>query len=247
MELKDKLFAKEELAEGHAVQSALMPSRTPTIPGWSVWLYTAPANDVGGDLVDHIALGQGKHGVAIGDVSGKGLSAALYMAKLQSTLRAFVSDTFELGALAKKVNEIFCRDAQSNRFASLIYLELHEHEGDVAWFNAGHLAPMLVRGNRLESLGKGDAALGLRSDMKYEKHTAHLNQGDWLVLYSDGVTESVDESGAFLGDARFREWLRIEGHKDAPSRGIHITERLARYIGNAALSDDISLVILQRI
>src|SRR5262245_13508277 len=99
LELKDKLLAREQLEAGRSVQRALMPESSPAIRGWDVWLYTRSANDVGGDLVDCVPLGDERYGLALGDVAGKGLPAALLMAKLQSTLRALAADTRPLAEL----------------------------------------------------------------------------------------------------------------------------------------------------
>src|SRR5512138_3275825 len=91
LELKDKLLARSELEAGRTVQLALMPDRPPVVPGWDIWLYSRSANDVGGDLVDYLQIDPQRLGVMLGDVAGKGLPAALLMAKLQATLRALVS------------------------------------------------------------------------------------------------------------------------------------------------------------
>ena len=119
MELKDKLLAKDELIAGRSVQEALLPGRNPNIPGWEVWLYSRPANDVGGDLLDYIALENDRFGLALGDVSGKGLPAALFMAKLQATLRALVTESTSIPQLGEKMNRIFHRDSVRQSFATL--------------------------------------------------------------------------------------------------------------------------------
>ncbi|MCK4888615.1 MAG: SpoIIE family protein phosphatase, partial [Candidatus Aminicenantes bacterium] len=118
LELKDKLIAVDELSAGRAVQTAFMPPENPEVPGWSLWLYSRPANSVGGDMVDLIPIDEINYGVVLGDVSGKELGAALYMVKLQSTLRALASDFDSLSKLGSKMNKIFYRDSESNRFAT---------------------------------------------------------------------------------------------------------------------------------
>ena len=117
LELKDKLLARNELEAGRTVQLALMPDRSPVLAGWDIWLYTRSANDVGGDLVDYLQIDPQRLGVMLGDVAGKGLPAALLMAKLQATLRALVSGAASLGALGAEVNRILAprRVAQSVR------------------------------------------------------------------------------------------------------------------------------------
>ena len=110
LELKDKLLAQDELMTGRAVQFALMPKKHPALPGWETWLFTRPANEVGGDLVDYLTINEDRLGLALGDVAGKGLGAALYMSKLQSTLRAVAPNFDTLSELGAAVNEIFIRD-----------------------------------------------------------------------------------------------------------------------------------------
>ncbi len=126
LELKDKRVARSELEAGRVVQLALMPGRSPAIPGWQAWLYTEPANDVGGDLVDHLQIDDTRHFVVLGDVSGKALPAALLSVKLQATLRALAPRFDDLGALGAALNEILFRDGLPSRFASLAYLELDD-------------------------------------------------------------------------------------------------------------------------
>ena len=115
LELKDKLLAKTELSEGRSIQSALMPNQNPEVPGWDVWIYSHPANDVGGDLVDYLPLDSNKYGLSLADVSGKGLGAALFMAKLQATIRALAPDYKSLSEFINKLNQIFHRDKDVDR------------------------------------------------------------------------------------------------------------------------------------
>jgi phosphoserine phosphatase RsbU/P len=116
LELKDKLVARSELEAGRSVQRALMPDQSPKVPGWDVWLFTRSANDVGGDLVDYMPVDNQRFGIALGDVAGKGLPAALLMAKLQATLRALAVEETSLVTLGQKTNRILCRDGLPNRF-----------------------------------------------------------------------------------------------------------------------------------
>ncbi len=118
LELKDKLTALDELAVGRAVQNALLPSANPVVAGWEVWLHTQPANEVGGDLVDYLEVREKGWGVALGDVAGKGLGAALLMAKVQATLRALAPSYTSLADLARELNHIIYRDGLRNRFVS---------------------------------------------------------------------------------------------------------------------------------
>jgi serine phosphatase RsbU (regulator of sigma subunit) len=182
LELKDKLLAKTELEEGRAIQQALMPERSPKIKGWDIWLFTRSANDVGGDLIDFIQIDENKFGVTVGDVAGKGLSAALLMAKLQSTIRALVYDYPSLEILGDKLNKIFHRDSPSKIFASLIYVEINSESGDVKFINAGHYPPIIARNEKVEQLEKDAPALGLIKEATFNKQLISLYQNDFMII-----------------------------------------------------------------
>lgn len=245
LELKDKIMARDELEAGRAVQDALMPEENPTFPHWDIWIHTCPANDVGGDLVDYISVGEDRLGLSLGDVAGKGLGAALFMAKLQATMRALAPQRSSVADLARQVNLIFERDGIPNRFASLLYLEITSDSGEVQFVNAGHMPPLLLRGDQLTELERGSAALGILSDPAYRTQTHTLAPGDILCVYSDGLTEARNERGEFFGDERFRKLLSRLGNLDAAHIGSHLIERIQRFAGDARPHDDISLLLLR--
>ncbi|HEX9973888.1 MAG TPA: PP2C family protein-serine/threonine phosphatase, partial [bacterium] len=183
LELKDKWLAHDELSVGRAVQIALLPQKNPVLEGWDIWLYTQPANDVGGDLVDYLYLDQSRLQIALADVAGKGLGAALLMAKLQATLRALAPNFKSLGELGAQVNEILCRDGLPNRFASLVYLESMADSNKVRLLNAGHMPPILICDRKIVELPKGKSALGLHKKSKYNEQKIILKPNDVLVIY----------------------------------------------------------------
>lgn len=246
LELKDKLVAHEELGAGRIVQQALMPERTPRVPGWQIWLFARSANEVGGDLIDFVRVDDNRYGIALGDVAGKGLSAALLSAKLQATLKAIIPDHTSLASLAAKLNRIYCRDGLKTMFASLGYLEVTADSGAVRFFNAGHLPPLLLRNGVVEIMKKGGPALGIVQNGSYEEQQLHLGINDVLVMYSDGVTEAQSISGEFFGDERVRTLLPRIAAYPAQLLGTTIIAELDRFIGEARATDDVSLVIVKR-
>jgi serine phosphatase RsbU (regulator of sigma subunit) len=246
LELKDKLVARSELEAGRSVQLALMPERSPSVPGWDVWLYSQPANDVGGDLVDHLQLDARQHAVTLGDVAGKALPAALLMVKLQATLRAIGPEAASLSDLGAAVNRILVRDGLPNRFATLVYLLVATDSNQVRLLNAGHLAPIVVRGAALEELARGSMALGIMADATFEEQQVELAPGDALIVYSDGVTEAMNPSGDFFGEERLRAALRGTAGQPVDIVGGHVLRLLADFVGEAPSHDDVSLVILRR-
>jgi len=246
LELKDKLVARDELVAGRSVQLALMPDRSPKVPGWDLWLYTEPANDVGGDLVDHLQIDARHHGVALGDVAGKALPAALLMAKLLATLRALVPHVDTLGELGDSVNRILKRDGLPNRFATLVYLVVAADEGEVRVLNAGHMPPLVIRGGTIEELPRGSMALGIVDDATFPEQRVALAGGDALVVYSDGITEAMNPSGEFFGEDRLRTLLRETAGQPADRIGSRLIGALAAFVSGARRHDDVSLVVLKR-
>jgi hypothetical protein len=246
LELKDKLLARNELIAGRAVQLALMPPASPVIPGWDVWLYTEPANDVGGDLVDHLPLGDGRHGIALGDVAGKALPAALLMVKLQATIRALAPDSPTLDVLGESVNRILHRDGLPNRFATMVYLVLSEDSGTVRYLLAGHLPPLVIRGSNIETLAPGSLAFGFIADATFAEETLQLGAGDVLVAFSDGVLEATNGADEFFGDERVTLAVRSASGGSARAIGEHVLAALSAFVGDTPPYDDISIVVVRR-
>ncbi len=246
LELKDKLHAKTELEEGRAVQKALMPESIPEVAGWDIWLYTKPANDVGGDLLDFLKLSKDKVCISVGDVAGKGLSAALLMAKLQSTIRAIVPDYNSLMELGEKINGIFCRDSLPRLFASLIYLELNTQTGKIKILNAGHLPPILIHNNNMEKLNIKSPALGLIPDAIYNEETINLLPLETLIIYSDGLTEARNEMGNFYSEKRLEQLLSEVSNLSSENLGEKMLAEISAFIGKAKTQDDLTIAIIKR-
>lgn len=246
LELKDKLLARDELEAGRAVQLALMPSATPVVSGWDIWMHNKPANDVGGDLIDHIRIDDGRTLITLGDVAGKGLPAALMAAKLQATIRAIAPDDASLASVGLKLNEIFCRDGLPSRFASLVHAEVGPESDEIRFINAGHMPPLVVRDSRLEEAGRGGPAIGLSLGARFEAQSVRLAPGDILILYSDGVTEARNEIGRFYGDDRFADLVRDAHGMSAASIGARILRSVEDFVRSAAQSDDLSLILIRR-
>jgi hypothetical protein len=246
LELKDKLMARDELEAGRKVQLALMPSATPRVPGWDVWLYTQPANDVGGDLVDHLQIDERRHFVALGDVSGKALPAALLSVKLQATLRALAPNFDDLGELGAAVNFILQRDGLPSRFASLVYLLLTTDSGCVRALNAGHMPPLIVRNNKVTSMDRGSVVLGIMPNATFSEQVIELNTGDTMIVYSDGVSEAMNEADDFFGEDRLYAIAQRTSGQPVGAIGARILADVASFVGHAPVSDDVSLMVLRR-
>jgi phosphoserine phosphatase RsbU/P len=247
LELKDKLLVRDEIEAGRAVQLALLPEHSPEVAGWRIWLWSRPANDVGGDLADYLWTGDQKLGLTLGDVAGKGLGAALLMAKLQATVRAIAPDYLSLAELGARINRIMCRDCDPTRFATLIFAEVGANAGEVRLLNAGHPPPSIIRATTVETLPPVAVPIGLVPDALFVEQRVDLETGDAIVLYSDGVTEASNRGGEFYGEERLEALLPSLRGMHAEDIGRRIIEDVDRFVGDAKVSDDLSLVILERV
>jgi len=246
LELKDKLLAHDEIQVARQVQIALLPRRHPQPAGWSLWSYTRPANDVGGDLIDYLDLDERGLGIALGDVSGKGLGAALLMAKLQATLRAIAPEVPSLERLGARINEILHRDGLENRFATLFYLEILPGSEHLRYLNAGHNPAYLLRAGGIEELAASGTPLGMIGGASYQEALTGMSPGETLLVYSDGVTEALDRDGEEFGTARLKDLLtRLRG-LPAEEAGRTLLREVDAFLGDARPHDDLSFVVLAR-
>jgi sigma-B regulation protein RsbU (phosphoserine phosphatase) len=246
LELKDKLLARHELEAGRKVQRALMPEQNPEFPGWAIWLYTRPANEVGGDLVDYLLLDEAKAVLTLADVAGKGLKAALLTSKLQATVRALATEVDSLSELGKKINKIFHRDSMPNLFASMLLMRIGSSSGEINFLNAGHFPPFTIKDKDIKELARGSIALGLVSNAGYNEETVILEPNELFIAYSDGVIEARNESGEFFGTERFFQLIKNSSNNSPDQIGKYVISQIEQFIGDFPASDDISLIILQR-
>ena len=248
LELKDKLLAHDELQVGRAVQIALMPTENPRLAGWDIWLLTRPANEVGGDLVDYLWLQPDRRlALVVGDVVGKGLGAALLMAKLQATVRAFTGEVASLAELGARVNRILCRDGIKGRFATLLYLEVASDSGALRLLNAGHPPPILLQDGALSTLRPTALPVGAKADAKFVEQTLDVAPGGLVMLYSDGVTEARNRERDLFGDKRLAELVAGLSGVSAEEAGGRLLAAVDAFAGEAPPSDDLSLVVLRRV
>jgi hypothetical protein len=247
LELKDKLLARDEIELARQVQLALLPTTHPRPAGWNIWSHTRPANDVGGDLVDSLPLQSGEVGVVLGDVAGKGLAAALLMAKLQATLRALAPDIGSLGDLGSALNQILCRDGLENRFATLFYLTLQPDSPAVRYLNAGHNPPYVLRSEAIDQLDPSARPLGMLPGGEYREERADLAPGDLLIIYSDGLVEARNAEDEEFGTERLLALAgRLRG-LTAEQCGARLLQEVERFLGEERPHDDLSLVVVERL
>lgn len=236
-----------ELEIAREVQEQLFPQELPRAPGLELAGHCRPARGVGGDYYDFLALGPDRLGLAIGDVSGKGIPAALLMASLQASLRGQASfGTRDLAELMERVNKLICASSSPNRYATFFYAEYSPSTRRLTYVNAGHNAPMLLRADgRLERLEAGGPVVGLIEFASYTAAEVELRPGDLLLGYTDGLSEAMNPAEEEWGEERLSQALRACDGTPAAQ----VVERLMAgadaFAAGAPQHDDMTLLVVR--
>ncbi len=247
-----RLFAEQAQAErvqrqveaAAQIQQRMLPSRPPTIRGLSIGCVYEPTLTVGGDFYDFIELPEGRTGVCIADVVGKGLPAALLMSSIRSALRAYAPHAADESSAMAQLNRHLYHDTPPGDFATVCYAVLSPDGRTLTYSNGGHLPPLLLRGERFIELNAGGLALGIRPDESYEQETVALRSGDLIVMVTDGVTEAMDFQGAAFGRERFLSSIWNHRTLDARQLASQVLWDVRRFVGLAEQSDDITIVVI---
>ena len=236
-----------DLKTAHEIQSHLLPREMPSIPGMQIACAWQPAQSVGGDYFDAFPLaafaGDGRIALAMADVSGKGISAALLMANLQAAFRAFAPQEAGPAALCTRLNQVLCANIAAAKFITFFYAELDPATRTLRYENAGHSQPILLRGGRATALEGGGLVLGLFASAVYEDRFVRLEPGDCLLLTTDGVTEAADASENEYGDSRMIASAEAVRGAGAHAIRTRILEDVTRHCGGL-FHDDASLMVL---
>ena len=238
---------EQELRVARSIQRALLPGLTPPLDGWQLVAHYQPAREVGGDFYDFLQLEDGRLGVVIGDVSGKGVPAAVLMASTRGVLRAIAQRGSTPGHVLERVNEILLSDVPPNTFVTCFYGILDPESGDFRYANAGHNLPCHQQhnGSATELRARG-MPLGLMPDMRYEQESATLKPGDGILFYSDGLVEARDQRGTIFGFPRLKS-LVAEHPFGAKGLITILSEELMQFTGEDwEQEDDITFVTLIR-
>jgi serine phosphatase RsbU (regulator of sigma subunit)/anti-sigma regulatory factor (Ser/Thr protein kinase) len=236
---------ESELEVARLIQQNFLPKELPRPAGWDLAAYYQPAREVGGDFYDVIPLPDGRIGLVIGDVTDKGVPAALVMSATRSVLRASAQRVIEPGAVLERVNEHLCPDMPANMFVTCLYAVLEPATGRLVFANAGHDVPYVQTADGADELRARGMPLGLMPDMAYEEKEVQLAPGDTVLLHSDGIVESHTPGREMYGFPRLRD-LVAAGPAGAPLIE-HVLADVAGFTGpDAEQEDDITMVVLQR-
>ncbi len=241
---------EQELAVAWAIQSSFLPDEVPQVPGWQLAATLEPARQTSGDFYDFIALPDDRLGLLVADVADKGTPAALFMALSRTLIRTYAVEHPAQPALAlTAANRRICADTQSDLFVTVFYGVLDPASGALAYCNAGHNPPYLLRagdGGAVEKLGNTGLALGILDGDLWEEATILVAPGDLLVLYSDGVPEAQNAAEAFFREERLLRVLRHNRDRPAGEVQAAVLAEVRAFVGNAPQFDDLTLMVLAR-
>jgi phosphoserine phosphatase RsbU/P len=244
----EKRRMEEELKVASEIQMRLQPVSPPCIEGWDMTGVSFPCREIGGDYYDFIFRKRDNRLIlAVGDVSGKGTGAALLMSSVHAAVRAQSQARSAIGEVMGEINEYIFENSPSNKYLTLFYGELDPLTGVLAYSNGGHNPPAMVRRNgEVQRLEKGGLPIGLMQGVKYQEGTIRFESGDVLVIYSDGISESVNDADQEFGEERLIEVVRNNVARSASGVRDRVDEALARFVGTTPPIDDMTLMIIKR-
>ena len=233
-----------ELQQAREIQRGLLPREIPQLPGFEITGMWEPARVVGGDYYDVIQLGKDKLGVCIADVVGKGVSAALLMANVQASLRAFASEYAPPSYVCSRINSVLCSNLAEGKFVTLFYGVLDQPTRTLQYTNAGHPFPVLIdshgKARRLDNSG---ALLGVIPDWKYEDSEVVLEPGDRLLLFTDGITEAPAPDGEEFGESRLIAAVTTSTEQSLDDLRSQVMDEVKGFC-NLRMHDDATLVLI---
>lgn len=244
---KERIEKELEIA-GH-IQRRLLPKELPAPPGYEIDAVARPTKLVGGDYYDFITLGGGKVALVIADVSGKGVPAALLVSTLHASLHAFIDGATDLAHLAGKLNTVVHENTETERYITLFMAILDPTDGTLTYVNAGHCFPFVLRSKQesITPLSSTGLPLGMFEGVQFQQESLKLEPADFLVLYTDGVTEAMSKSSEEYGEKRMRQAM-VGCSDQAASRFLGgVVSDVEKFVAGEPQSDDLTMMVLKRV
>lgn len=240
---------ERELQLAREIQATFLPDKLPEIPGWDIDVRWQPAREVGGDFYDFLLLEGNKLGFVIADVADKGMPAALFMTLIRTLIRAAAKEKTSPAAVLKQVNELLIPDAKQGIFVTVFYGVISIDTGTLLYANAGHNPPIIKKPEtgELFELTRTTIALGIFDDIEVEEKEIKLNYGDWLLLYTDGITEAFSSQEVMFGTERLMSIYKDSAFHSSKNLGDLISNSVNQFIQGSDLSDDITLAVIHRV
>ncbi len=235
---------EEEIAEAHHIQERLIPAELPQLPGYEIDAYWRPARSVGGDYFDVLKLRDDSLAICIGDVTGKGVPAALLMSNLQATVHGFAGPEVTPAELCARVNQATLPHVGENRFITFFYALLNAPARRLSFVNAGHNPPILIRADgSCRRLREGGPVLALVRDWNCQQGAVDLAPGDRLILFTDGITEATCRQGEEFQEERLLAMLTAHRHLRPEAMRQKVMAALREFTGDK-WNDDATLLVV---
>jgi sigma-B regulation protein RsbU (phosphoserine phosphatase) len=233
------------LNEAARIQQSLLVEEPPPFAGYEIAARSLPAEEVGGDFFDFLPFDQELLGLAIGDASGHGLPAALLVRDIVTGLRMGIEKDLKIAQVFARLNRVIHRSNLSSRFVSVFYAEL-EAGGNIEYVNAGHPPPLIFGRARVAELSTGGSVIGPLPEARFRHGSCHLDPGDVLVMYTDGILERRNAQGEFFGEERLREAARAGGDPSASAVLDRVFRAATDFSRRRAWEDDATVVVVRR-
>jgi serine phosphatase RsbU (regulator of sigma subunit) len=219
----------------------------PRVNGVEIAGHNAPCHTVGGDYYDFVTYEDGRVLIALADVAGKGMSAALLMSNLQARLQMLAEDHADLGKLMMRLDRSLAVSCPKNRFITMFVSVIDPKSGEMLYVNAGHNPPLVARASgEVDRLSNSGTVLGILPDLGYEEQRTTLEPGDVLAMFSDGVTESVGTNGEEFGEEQLGGLLVQHRAQEAGEVIDSVLANIREWTGAAPADDDVTLVVVRR-
>jgi sigma-B regulation protein RsbU (phosphoserine phosphatase) len=246
VEQTKRILAKD-LEQAALIQQGLLPTQAPRIPGIELAGHNAACRTVGGDYYDFLPYPDGRVAIALGDVSGKAMPAALLMTSLQARVRVLAEEPPDVAGMMTRLNRATAANCPSNRFISFFFSVLDSKTGELVYANAGHNPPMIARANgMIDRLEGGGLLMGIVASASYDAYRVQLNAGEVLLLYSDGVTEATNPLGEEFEEERLAQILQSNRHRSPDEIVEAVTRAVSDFSAGAPVADDLTLVVAKR-
>lgn len=243
---------EREMAMARSIQESFLPKQPPQAEGWEIGITWRLAREVGGDFYDFVPLEPGpdgpRWGIAIADVTDKGVPAALFMALSRTLLRSVAISRLDPGLTLTRLNDLIISDAQADMFVSVFYAVWEPATGRLAYANGGHNPPMVFEpGQHCTFLFEHELVLGIQPGVEYRTHSTTLHPGSLLLMYTDGITEAPDPNGELFGAQRLEALVLGSEDWAASSLAEQIANRVADFAAEPEVRDDLTAIILRRL
>ncbi|MBN1580078.1 MAG: GAF domain-containing protein [Anaerolineae bacterium] len=236
-----------ELLVAREIQASFLPEQYPSLPGWELDAFWQSARQVGGDFYDMFVLPDNRVGLVIADVADKGIPAALFMALSRTLVRIVAHSGLEPAQVLERTNDLIISDTHSDLFVTVFYVLLDPESGELVYANGGHNPPILIRQNgEVESLRARGIVLGIVSPIHLEEKRVTVEPGDTLVMYTDGVTDAINEDEEEFGTARLAEIVRRTREQPSQDMLAAIYNAVLAFTGDTPQFDDVTLVVVKR-